>query len=71
MIRYIHLNPVRAAMVKSPDQYRYSGHHGYLQGKPTEIIDPAPVFGLLGASEPIDGSFTTGSGTVIRKSTTL
>src|SRR3989304_4859602 len=26
LIRYIHLNRVRAVMVRSPDQYRYSGH---------------------------------------------
>src|SRR5262252_9268255 len=47
-VRYIHLNPVRAAIVKNPGQYPYSGHHAYLQGKNTEIIDPTPVFELLG-----------------------
>ena len=30
LLRYIHLNPVRAAMVKSPDKYRWSSHQGYL-----------------------------------------
>ena len=48
LIRYIHLNPVRAGMVKSPEQYRHSGHDVYLRGKPTEIIDPAKVLGLIG-----------------------
>ena len=48
LVRYIHLNPVRAAIVKNPEQYPYSGHHAYLQGKDTEIIDPAAVFELLG-----------------------
>jgi putative transposase len=31
LIRYIHLNPVRAGMVQVPERYRHSGHHAYLQ----------------------------------------
>lgn len=30
LVRYVHLNPVRAKMVISPDDYPWSGHHGYL-----------------------------------------
>jgi len=30
LIRYIHLNPVRAEMVKDPSDYDWSGHHAYL-----------------------------------------
>jgi REP element-mobilizing transposase RayT len=30
LIRYIHLNPVRAGVVDSPEQYPWSGHHAYL-----------------------------------------
>jgi putative transposase len=48
LIRYIHLNPVRAGMVRTPERYRYSGDHAYLQGKATEMIDPAPVLTMLG-----------------------
>jgi putative transposase len=48
LIRYIHLNPVRAGMVKEPEQYVYSGHRAYLQGKATEVIDPRKVLGLMG-----------------------
>ena len=48
LIRYIHLNPVRAGMVQVPERYRHSGHHAYLQGKATEIIDPAKVLSMLG-----------------------
>jgi REP element-mobilizing transposase RayT len=33
LIRYIHLNPVRAGIVKSPERYRYSGDYAYLQGQ--------------------------------------
>ena len=30
LLRYIHLNPVRAKMVDSPDQYPWSSHHAYM-----------------------------------------
>ncbi len=33
LIRYIHLNPVRAGIVKTPDQYLWSSHHGYLSAE--------------------------------------
>jgi REP-associated tyrosine transposase len=51
LIRYIHLNPVRAGMVKTPERYRYCGHHAYLEGKATETIDPAKVLSLLGGKQ--------------------
>jgi len=51
LIRYIHLNPVRAGMVNAPEQYRYCGHHTYLQGEATEIIDPARVLSMLGGKQ--------------------
>lgn len=48
LIRYIHLNPVRAKLVRQPEEYAYSGHSVYLRGQATELIDPTPVLGLLG-----------------------
>jgi hypothetical protein len=48
LIRYIHLNPVRARMVKSPEEHRYSGHHAYLHGKANETIDPGKILAMLG-----------------------
>jgi len=48
LIRYIHLNPVRAGMVKRPDQYDYSGHRAYLGGKATEVVEPQKVLALIG-----------------------
>ena len=30
LVRYIHLNPVRAGMVQFPEKYPWSGHHAYL-----------------------------------------
>ena len=41
LIRYIHLNPVRARLVQKPEQYQYSGHGVYLRGEGTEVLDPA------------------------------
>ncbi len=35
LLRYIHLNPVRAKLVSSPDDYPWSSHHAYL-GRRTE-----------------------------------
>lgn len=33
LIRYLHLNPVRAGMVSDPRRYRWSSHGQYLRGK--------------------------------------
>jgi len=30
LVRYIHLNPVRAGMIKNPEDYPWSGHRAYL-----------------------------------------
>ncbi len=30
LVRYIHLNPVRAKLVRNPSRYRWSGHNAYL-----------------------------------------
>jgi hypothetical protein len=35
-------------MVKEPEQYLYSGHRAYLEGKATEVIDPGKVLALMG-----------------------
>ena len=51
LIRYIHLNPVRAGIVKSPERYRYSGDYAYLQGRANEIIDPAKALSMLGGTQ--------------------
>lgn len=52
LIRYIHLNPVRAKLVEKPEWYAYSGHGAYLSGQATAVLDPRPglaVFGGRGA----------------------
>lgn len=48
LIRYIHLNPVRSGMVKEPARYPYSSQKSYLDGKPTEVIDPRKILSLMG-----------------------
>jgi hypothetical protein len=37
LIRYLHLNPVRARMVREPSLYRWSSHRDYLGGKSERI----------------------------------
>src|SRR5256885_8542398 len=39
LVRYIHLNPVRAGMVARPEDYGYSGHRAYFGLAPTRIVD--------------------------------
>lgn len=48
LLRYIHLNPVRAKLVATPEEHPYSGHRVYLAGKATAILDPAKGLALLG-----------------------
>lgn len=48
LIRYIHLNPVRARLVVDPEAYPYSGHRAYLTGDGMALIDPGPVLNMLG-----------------------
>jgi putative transposase len=48
LIRYIHLNPVRAGMVKTPELYRYNGHQDYLEAKPSAVLDPRRALALFG-----------------------
>jgi putative transposase len=31
LVKYIHLNPVRAKIVKTPDEYQWSSHHSYIK----------------------------------------
>ncbi len=47
VIRYIHLNPVRAKLVKTPEAFRWSSHARYL--KPTSAPSWLPVQEVLGS----------------------
>jgi REP-associated tyrosine transposase len=47
LVRYIHLNPVRATMVKAPGEWRWSGHGEYLRREKRGLIDSGPVMAEL------------------------
>ena len=50
LIRYLHLNPVRAKLVKHVDDYSYSGHTAYLTGRATDVLDPTPGLAVFGGT---------------------
>jgi hypothetical protein len=39
LIRYIHLNPVRAGIAKLPDEYPWSSHGSYLSGRSSRWLE--------------------------------
>lgn len=43
LVRYIHLNPVRAGLVKRPFEWKWSGHGEYLKQENRGLIDCGPV----------------------------
>lgn len=47
--RYIELNPVRAAMVTDPAEYRWSSYRGNALGESDRLITPHPLYLALGA----------------------
>lgn len=50
--RYIELNPVRAGIVSSPDDYPWSSHAHYAHGTPNPLLTPHRLFNDLGKSVP-------------------
>ena len=55
LVRYIHLNPLRAKIVKSPTEfvkYPYSGHSALMGKVPREFQDTDYVLGLFGKKVP-------------------
>lgn len=49
LIRYVHLNPVRAGMRRKPERYRYSSHRDYIRGKEPEWLTTRNVLGMFGS----------------------
>ena len=49
LVRYIHLNPVRAKMVRKTERYPWSSHRAYLGIEPDSLVDVDPVLRLFGA----------------------
>jgi REP element-mobilizing transposase RayT len=48
LVRYIHLNPVRAKLVERPEQYEFSGHQAYLGLDKSGLVDVEPVLRHFG-----------------------
>lgn len=51
LVRYIHLNPVRAKMVAKPEDYEYSGHRAYIGMDRSGLVDAEPVLRHFGANK--------------------
>ena len=47
LVRYIHLNPLRAKMVTQPGQWQWTGHGEYLRTNDRGLIDPGTVMDEL------------------------
>ena len=62
LIRYIHLNPVRAKLVTGPQRYRYSGHNGYLSSGAPKIVEITPILKLLGGKKAYERFVLEGMG---------
>lgn len=48
LVRYIHLNPIRAKLVQRLDDYRYSGHPEYCGVRASEALETSRVLNMLG-----------------------
>ena len=53
LVRYIHLNPVRAKMVRKVENYPYSSHRAYMGMEPDGIVDVDPVLRLFGVRKAV------------------
>jgi len=53
LVRYIHLNPVRAKIVRTPEAYRYSSHRAYLGLDEPGLVDIEPVLRHFGATKKL------------------
>ena len=49
LVRYIHLNPVRAGLVQRPEDYEYSGHREYLERGGWNLVDIDPLLRCFGS----------------------
>lgn len=47
LVRYIHLNPVTAGMVKDPDDYRWSSHRHYYRGNGEGAVETGFIKGMM------------------------
>lgn len=52
LVRYIHGNPVRAGLVRSPEAWLWSGHRAYLGTAATPWLTTDLVLGMLAEGDP-------------------
>jgi len=45
--RYLHLNPVRAGLVKRPEEYPYSSYRSYITREKEEIVHRDRIWGMI------------------------
>jgi len=45
--RYLHLNPVRAGLVKRPEEYSYSSYRSYITREKEEIVHRDRIWGMI------------------------
>lgn len=53
LVRYIHLNPVRAKIVSRPEAYPYSSHRAYMGIDEPWLVDIEPVLRHFGANKKL------------------
>lgn len=47
LVKYLHFNPVRAGMVRQPEEYRWSSHRAYLGLSRDGLVDMELVLGMF------------------------
>jgi REP element-mobilizing transposase RayT len=53
LVRYIHLNPVRAKIVCDPEDFEHSSHRAYLGCDPDSLVDTEPLLRHFGATKKL------------------
>jgi putative transposase len=70
LVKYIHLNPVRARMVRTPEEYRWSSHRSYIKPGVKGMVDEDQVLRMFsenkGAARRLYGAYV-GDGIAIKK----
>jgi putative transposase len=51
-MRYVELNPVRAAMVDDPAHYRWTSYRSNALGQASMIVSPHPLYIAMGSTGP-------------------
>jgi len=47
LVKYIHLNPVRARLIKTPEEYEWSSHRAYIKAVGKSIVDEEQVLRMF------------------------